>query len=202
MSKKNAPSTDRQKRLLEAAMLNDFFDPVPEPEQDFTNVRYLEQLSLGRWIEETTDDAVGDELRAAFRALAGFVARRADAYMFPDGATDDQRMRFALALEASYSRGFYLALARYRDDLRGNSEAMMFLKRRATGAAKGRATQKQTKATRAARAQSMLNDGIDVAAIARELGCSIQTVYRYLKPAAAKATPAKPRKRSARSRPR
>jgi DNA-binding CsgD family transcriptional regulator len=99
-------------------------------------------------------------------------------------------------------QGFALSLYRYANELRHIPEVARWTETRRQAGDKGRATQEQTKATRAARAQSMLNDGIDVAAIARELKCSIQTVYRYLKPAAAKPTLAKPRKRSARSRPR
>jgi DNA-binding CsgD family transcriptional regulator len=116
--------------------------------------------------------------------------------------SDDDREWLMSVARGAVEAGFALALHRYSQHLGLVPELNRWRANRSAGAAKGRAAQEQTKATRAARAQSMLNDGIDVAAIARELGCSIQTVYRYLKPAAAKPTPAKPRKRSARSRPR
>lgn len=102
-------------------------------------------------------------------------------------------------LRRAVKAGFLLAVARYGRELKSNREAMAIIEGRRQGSVKGRDTQKQTKANRAARAQAMLNAGIDVAAIARELKCSISTVYRYLKPAAARPAATKPCKQGARS---
>lgn len=171
-------------------------DPVPEPKPDFTNGSYLEQVSLGRWLDTApTRDA--EELRVAFQTLAAYVARRAERYLFPDGATEQQRQRFRDSLESSYSRGFCLALLRYRDDLRGSKEAMSFLNARDSGAARGRETQARKKADRHARIQSMLAQGIEPKDIASAIPCSISTVYRALTPPTGK--PAK-RSRSPRRR--
>ena len=169
-----------------------YIDPVPEPTPDFTNARYLEQVSLGRWIDDSPGQKL-DEMRTAFNTLATYIAQRAQRFLFPHGASDDERQRFEAVLSASYERGFYLAVLRYRDDLRGNTEAMKFLQRRAAGGKKGRANQARAKADRVARIRAMMDQGVDPRDIARDVGCSISTVYRAL-------TPANP-KRKKRSRP-
>lgn len=123
-------------------------DPVPEPAPDFTSPKYLEQVSLGRWIDESPGKKAG-ELRDAFHTLADFIARRAERYLFPSGATDEQRERLVSVLEGSYSRGFYLALLRYADDLKAVPEAAAILKRLNKGPKKGgEATRKKASAKR------------------------------------------------------
>jgi hypothetical protein len=118
-------------------------DPIPEPTPDFTSPKYLEQVSLGRWIDESPGKKA-DELRDAFHTLADFIARRAENYVFPDGATDEQRERLVGVLEGSYRRGFYLALLRYADDLKAVPEAASMLKALGAGRKKGgKATQKK-----------------------------------------------------------
>lgn len=112
-----------------------FVDPVPPPIPDFTNPKYLDQVSLGRWID-TAPGAKANELEVAFRTLAEFIARRAETYLFPNGATDEQQRRFVDVLHASYSRGFYLALLRYADDLKAVPEAAAILKAMRSGPSK------------------------------------------------------------------
>lgn len=111
-------------------------DPVPEPTPDFTSPKYLEQVSLGRWIDDSPGKKA-DELRSAFHTLADFIASRAEGYLFPGGATGEQRDRLVSVLEGSYRRGFYLALLRYADDLKAVPEAAAILKRLSKGPKKG-----------------------------------------------------------------
>jgi hypothetical protein len=119
-----------------------YVDPVPEPKPDFTNAWYLEQISLGRWIGKPPGDA-SDEMAVAFRNLAELIASRAENYLFPSGASEELRKRLVLLLEASYSRGFYLALVRYRDDLRNVPEAAAMLESLRRNSAKGAAARRK-----------------------------------------------------------
>lgn len=94
-------------------------------------------------------------------------------------------------LRSAIRVGFALALVRYARELRANKEAMAILNARVTGGSKGRQSQSRAKADRADRIRLMLNQGIEPRDIARDVGCSISTVYRALTP-----TTSKPAKRS------
>ena len=96
-------------------------------------------------------------------------------------------------LEGAVLAGFSFALRRYQAQLKAVPELREWHEKRDAAGAKGRATQTNTATSRAARAQSMLNSGMEVAAIAKELRCSVPTVYRYLNTA---PKPSKPRDRS------
>lgn len=93
--------------------------------------------------------------------------------------------------------GFIIALARYQRELKANGEAMGILTARIAGAERGRKSQQRSKSDRIAQIQYMVNSGMDPAAIAADLKCSLATVYRALKPATSKASkaPKKPRRR-------
>jgi len=83
-------------------------------------------------------------------------------------------------LRSAIKVGFVLALARYGRELKSNAEAMQIIGARVIGGDKGRMTQANRKQKRRSRVQAMLGQGMDVPAIARELKCSIATVYRAL----------------------
>ncbi len=119
-----------------------FADPVPEPPPDFADAWYLEQVSLGRWIDSRPGTA-SKEMSAAFRTLAVFIARRAEKYLFPDGTSDELHQRFVEVLESSYSRGFYLALLRYRNELKDVPEAAAMLESLRRNSAKGAAARRK-----------------------------------------------------------
>jgi len=99
-----------------------FVDPIPKPEPDFKDARYLEQVSLGRWIDSRPNKSTED-MWDAFETLAKYLADRGERYLFPEGTTREGRERLADVLARSYARGFYLALLRYADDLKAAPEA-------------------------------------------------------------------------------
>ena len=98
----------------------------------------------------------------------------------PDNAISRQMM---LDLRSAIRVGFVLAVVRYQRELRTNKEAMAIVAARAAGADKGRTAQAIRKQERLSRVQAMLNQGMDVPEIAKELGCSVATVYRLSRPA-------------------
>ena len=110
-------------------------DSTPEPTPNFSNAHYLEQVSLGRWIDDSYSAHL--PMQPAFQTLAEFIGWRAERYLFPDGATDQQRQRFVQVLAGSYARGFYLAVLRYRDDLKHVPEAAALLEKKRFAAKKG-----------------------------------------------------------------
>lgn len=77
-------------------------------------------------------------------------------------------------------RGFRLAVERYAQRLRNVPELAEWRQKQRDGGDKGRASQSAARQRRAAEAQSMLDAGHDVTTIAKQLGCSISTVYRVL----------------------
>jgi DNA-binding CsgD family transcriptional regulator len=198
MSKKRKQQTDKDGNLT-------LFELPPERSVADVNTDGVHAARTGQRLP----GELMEQIRKKAKAVSGVpgptewdVFRGYD-WRVQDSAAVKKENAFVTGLVAvAVEEGFRLAIERYANELRSVPELAKWVRSRDAGGDKGRDTQKQTKATRAARAQSMLSDGIDVAAIARELGCSIQTVYRYLKPAAAKPTPAKPRKRSTRSHPR
>jgi DNA invertase Pin-like site-specific DNA recombinase len=111
----------------------------------------------------------------------------------PDKAIARQMV---LDLRQAIRVGFVLAVVRYQRELKANDEAMAIVAARYAGADKGRIAQANRKQDRQARVQALLNQGMDVPEIAKELGCSVATVYRLMQPA--KPTPAKPAKRARR----
>jgi hypothetical protein len=108
------------------------------------------------------------------------------------GAIDEDGKAFARWVIVA---GFEFAMHRYEEQLKNVPELAQWHRKRAAGGDKGRLVQNRAKTSRAARAQSLLNDGMDVMGIAAELECSVATVYRYLNDTANKG-----RKRSHRSR--
>jgi hypothetical protein len=90
--------------------------------------------------------------------------------------------QMTLDLREAIKAGVALAIARYSKELKANREAMQIINARKGGGDKGRVTNTHNATTLSAKARAMLNDGMEVPAIAKELGRSIPTVYRYLKP--------------------
>ncbi len=99
-----------------------FVDPVPKPSPDCKDVWYLEQASLGRWIDSVPGRSA-EGMWDSFKSLARYLAKDGEPYLFPEGASSDQRERLIDVLTRSYARGFYLALLRYADDLDAVPEA-------------------------------------------------------------------------------
>lgn len=114
-----------------------FADPIPSPQPDFTNGPYLEQATLGRWNDPAVSGPDEVEIWMACQTLADFIARRCESYLFPDNATDQGRQRLRDVLAHSYRRGFYLAVLRYRDELKHVPEAASILRSLRRNAAKG-----------------------------------------------------------------
>ena len=89
--------------------------------------------------------------------------------------------------------GFVLAIARYNRELKSNAEAMRIITARAVGGSKGRMAQASRKQERRSRVQAMLDQGMEVPDIAKQLHCSASTVYRLSQPD--RSTSAKPTKK-------
>lgn len=107
----------------------------------------------------------------------------------------DQQLQFTSWLNYAAEQGFAIALYRYAKHLRAVPELAAWNHTRHEGGDKGRKVQQTKKANRIASIQAMLNSGMEPAAIAADLKCSLATVYRALKPATSK-----PRTASTRSR--
>jgi hypothetical protein len=134
------------------------------------------------------------KVAAAIRSFAQ------DAYLF--GVTElksmhsldyEQRLEFAAMLQYVAHMGFAMAVYRYAMELKDVPELVRWHRKRRDGADKGRTAQADRKQERQSRVQAMLNQGMDVPEIAKELGCSVATVYRLSRPA--KATPTKSAKK-------
>lgn len=119
-----------------------YVDPISAPKPDFKNAWYLEQVSLGRWIDSAPGQST-EEMWEAFESLAKYLAERGEQYLFPQGATAEQRKRLADVLARSYARGFYLALVRYADDLKAVPEAAAIRAALERGRKKGAAVVRQ-----------------------------------------------------------
>ena len=109
----------------------------------------------------------------------------------------EQRLDFGGMLSYATEMGFAMALYRYAGELRHVPELSRWRESRLRAGDRGRESQQREKSDRINRIQSMLNSGMEPAAIAADLKCSLATVYRALKPATSKPSkaPKKPRRR-------
>jgi hypothetical protein len=167
-------------------------DPVPRLASSADELWFLEQVSLGRWL----DFSIPADVQTSIERLADYISRRAAPRFFGGSPTPAQLQLLRHAMEASYQRGYYLAILRYEDELKHVPELETWHRQRHEGGIRGRITQASRKQDRQAKVQAMLDQGMDVPEITKALGCSVATVYRLMQPA--KPTPAKPAKKARR----
>jgi hypothetical protein len=114
-------------------------DPVPRPKSSPEDIKFLEQITLGRWLEFP----MPPEVQGTIGRLAEFIANRAAHRFFGPAPTKDQMQELRYSLEISYRRGFYLALLRYENDLMQSKEAAELIANMRRNSAKGAAARRK-----------------------------------------------------------
>ncbi len=139
------PTAVRRKRAADGRKLRSALevelgmqDPLPRPPAAWDDIKFLEQVTLGRWLEFPMPAEVQD----AIQRLAEFISKRASHSHFGDSPTAEQLQSLRVALEISYRRGFYLALLRYENDLKIVPEAAAMLEGLRQAARKGGAARR------------------------------------------------------------
>lgn len=131
-------------------------------------LKQLNAFSYARWayIQATTFPKMAKSFGVPSHELAALVEKHGI------NKAGSEAVLFAML------RGIDLAITYFAEYLTGSKEATQFLRARRQAGQKGRTTQQQRKSQRAAKVQEMLGKGSDIEDIAKELGCSIATVYR------------------------
>jgi len=184
---KRAKASGRKRPPVDpATMFTDdgvFVDPIPRPPTQLANPLFLEQVTLGRWL----DFVIPAEVEEAISSLADHISIRGSLRLFGDKPTASQVEQLRLALAISYKRGYYLAVLRYEEDLKHVPELASWHRSREKGGDKGRQTLTRRREERAreirAKWAEMEANGEQPTneSVARAIGCGRSTVIRAFK---------------------
>jgi len=161
----------------------DFVDPVPRPEAPADDPHFLEQITLGRWLDFT----IPADVETAIGRLADYISQRGALRLFGSVPTAEQMRQLRDALAMSYRRGYFLAVLRYEDELKDVPELASWRRKRKVGGDKGREElQRKTEqryqdirdkwAEMEARGEQPTNESV-----ARAMECGRSTVIRAFK---------------------
>jgi len=169
---------------------SEFVDPVPRPSTSLDDPCFLDQQLMGRWLDFTSllpGFTVPPEVEAAIERLAHYIALRDAVRIFGSKPTMEQVTELRHALSISYSRGYFLAVLRYEDELKDVPELASWRCSRKAGGDKGR---KELQRKTEQRYQEIRDKWAEMEAngeqptnesVARAMECGRSTVIRAFK---------------------